>query len=336
MPLPLIGMLGRAALMSAASGMGGAREESSSQEDTGDSKNLKGMRKNTDKMSSKGWVRKAGAWMGIGALIKQSAVASQWTGGFTAILGGYVNQLLLPFNPLISRLLKVFAMPMAFTASLSKWFHDVFETYFHMIELTITYIWGTILNLKGWFEGLSLEQVVENVQKVYDWSKSFISDLIDKIKNKLFGGEDSIGGAISSGMKTALGLFMAPLAPLAVASKVVSKGMDFLSETFDGLTGGGGNGGISQGALAGHYTDAWSMTPGTGSAGRLPSVDHSTIKGSWEKTGTKHVDAGNDALDNKNNNAGLTIDRIQHDTTKTVNIWNTQSQYYGSGGDSDD
>ena len=333
MPLPLIGMLGRAALMSAASGMGGAREESSSQEDTGDSKNLKGMRKNTDKMSSKGWVRKAGAWMGIGALIKQSAVASQWTGGFTAILGGYVNQLLLPFNPLISRLLKVFAMPMAFTASLSKWFHMVFETYFHMIELTITYLWGTLLNLKGWFEGLSLEQLVENVQKVYDWSKSFISDLIDKIKNKLFGGEDSIGGAISSGMKTALGLFMAPLAPLAVASKVVSKGMDFLSETFDGLTG-GGNGGISQGALAGHYTNAYTMPPGRGVAGSTTFTDPSTISANFggknmDTMGTSNVDTGFDG-DVGDMKKLLTTATLGHDTTKTVNNWISGSTNYGS------
>ena len=330
MPLPLIGMLGRAALMSAASGMGGAREESSSQEDTGDSKNLKGMRKNTDKMSSKGWVRKAGAWMGIGALIKQSAVASQWTGGFTAILGGYVNQLLLPFTPLVSRLLKVFAMPMAFTASLSKWFHMVFETYFHMIELTITYLWGTLLNLKGWFEGLSLEQLVENVQKVYDWSKNFISDLIDKIKNKLFGGEDSIGGAISSGMETALKLFMSPIAVVdKVVEKVGNAASNFM-DLFDGDEHG------SATPLKGMMLDKVQGGGIHATAGGNLSTGASGYGGGLHQNatpttlGTSNVDAGNSKLDFGDSKQTITSGIHSHDTAKIVNNWISGSTNYGS------
>ena len=127
---------------------------------------------------------------------------------------------------------------------------------------------------------------------------------------------------------------MAPLAPLAVASKVVGKGIDFLTETFDGLTG-GGNGGISQGALAGHYTNAYTMTPGRGVAGSTTFTDPSTISANFggknmDTMGNGNVDAGNNALDNKNNNAGLTIDRIMHDTTKTVNNWVSGSTNYGS------
>lgn len=330
MPLPLIGMLGRAALMSAASGMGGAREESSSQEDTGDSKNLKGMKKNTDKMSGKGWVKKAGAWMGIGGLIKSSAVATSWFGGATAILSGYINQLLLPFNPLISRLLKVFAMPMAFTGSLSKWFHDVFETYFHMIELTITYIWGTLWHLDSWLKGLSFEDIVENIMKLVSWSTNFISDLIDNIKNKLFGGEDSIGGAISSGMESALKLFMSPI---AVVDKVVEKVGNVASNFMD-LFDGDEHGSATP--LKGMLFDKVQGGGIHATAGGNLSTGASGYGGGLHQNatpttlGTSNVDAGNSKLDFGDSKQTITSGIHSHDTTKTVNNWISGSTNYGS------
>lgn len=208
MPLPLIGMLGRAALMSAASGMGGARDQASTSEDSGDSQNLKGMKKNTDKMSSKGWVKKAGAWMGIAALLRGSGVAQANAKAFGQVATSYANLALAPFQPIITPILNGFASFIPLASKISGFFTDVNQAFVDKIKMDI----ATIKGFLGY---------------LHDVAETFYSQLGKLLKDilpKLLGG--IIGGAMSVFMKP-LELFSKIKTTVTTAKSALSNALGF-------------------------------------------------------------------------------------------------------------
>ena len=68
---------------------------------------------------------------------------------------------------------------------------------------------------------------------------NFITNIVKKIKDFLFGGEDDLGAVVTK----AVGKFFPTISVAAPIKEAAGNAMNFLSETLDGLTGGGGGNG---------------------------------------------------------------------------------------------
>ena len=133
MPLPLVGVLAKAAGMAGRSGMMrqgammSARNAMSDYKDDKDSDNLSKLRKNSDKTSGRGWVKKAAGWMGVAAIARQSSIASANTQSVAKVLGGYADLLMLPFQPLVNKGLEFLIKPMGWMTKASLGLHSVID-----------------------------------------------------------------------------------------------------------------------------------------------------------------------------------------------------------------
>jgi len=139
MPLPLVGVLGAAAGAVGRIGMMGARGASragamqsarnamSDDKDDKDSDNLAKLRKNSDKTSGRGWVKKAAAWMGVAAIARQSSIASANSSAVAKVLGAYADLAMLPFQPLVNKGLEFLMKPLPWMTKASSGLHGVID-----------------------------------------------------------------------------------------------------------------------------------------------------------------------------------------------------------------